>query len=236
MDDTATAWMPASESLGAHARLFTMDGRAPGAAARQDAALEPRLSERGLRLVPHGSSSPRRGEIEDFIRSEYRKHFDANVHEFMPTLIALHDGNDRVCAVVGCRSAALEPLFLEVYTDKSVESLIAERAGVAVPREQIVEIGSLACRDGRSALAIVRALVPFLISAGFTWVAFTGADTVVNVLRRLELEPCALCVADSRKLGAARFAWGSYYDHDPVVMAGRLRDGVEMLESMPGIQ
>lgn len=236
MDDTALAWTPASDVLGAHARFFTMDGTVTAAVARQDDALDPRLCEHKFRLVPHGSSSPRRGEIEDFIRGEYRRHFDANVREFMPTLLALHDDKDRVCSVVGCRSAALEPLFLEVYTERSVESLIADRAGVAVPREQIVEIGSLACRDGRSALAIVRALVPFLIGAGFTWVAFTGADTVVNVLRRLKLEPYALCAADSRRLGAARFTWGRYYDHDPVVMAGRLRDGVEMLDSMPGIQ
>ena len=85
-------------------------------------------------------------------------------------------------------------------------------------------------------MGIVRALVPYLIGAGFTWVAFTGADTVVNVLRRLNLEPLRLCVADCRKLGAARFAWGSYYDHDPVVMAGRLLDGVEALDSIPGVQ
>ncbi|HSG66144.1 MAG TPA: thermostable hemolysin, partial [Gammaproteobacteria bacterium] len=211
MDDTAMAWMPASKPHGVQLGPFAIVGAQTAAIARQDVALDARVPERSLRLVPHGRGSPRRREIEAFIRAEYREHFGADVREFMPTLIALHDTTDRICAAVGCRSAALEPLFLEIYADEHIESLIAERTGVAVRRERIVEIGSLACRDGRAAFAIVRALVPFLIGAGFTWVAFTGADTVVSVLRRLKLEPLALCVADGRKLGAARHTWGSYY-------------------------
>jgi hypothetical protein len=192
--------------------------------------------EIGSRLVLHGRGSPRRAELESFIRSEYREHFDADVREFMPTFLALHDATDRIVAAVGCRSAALEPLFLEIYTDKPIESMIAERAAVRIPREQIVEIGSLACRDARSAMAIIRALAPYLINAGFSWVAFTGADTVVRVLRRLRLLPIALCVADSSRLGAARAAWGSYYEHDPVVMAGRLLDGIGAPDDLPDVQ
>jgi len=235
MSNAAIARMPANEFFGLRMRSLPMEG-AKFAAARPARSFDgPRVDPRS-RLVLHGRGSPRRAELESFIRNEYREHFDADVREFMPTFLALHDATGRISAAVGCRSAAFERLFLEIYTEKPIEAMIAERACVNVPREQIAEIGSLASRDARSAMAIVRALSPYLIDAGFSWVAFTGADTVVNVLRRLKLEPVALCIADSSKLGASRSAWGSYYDHNPVVMAGRLLDGIEAFDDIPGIQ
>lgn len=188
------------------------------------------ISGGALRLIAHDGASPRRAEIEALIQQEFRRHFDADVREFMPTLVALHDEQDVIVAAVGCRSAATARLFLEVYTDKRIEELISESVSVNVDRDRIVEIGSLVCRDARAAMAIVEALVPHLLAAGFTWVAFTGADTIVRVLRRLKLLPLALCAADSDKLGAGRGAWGRYYEHNPVVMAGRLSDGLQILE------
>jgi hypothetical protein len=94
-----------------------------------------------------------------------------------------------------------------------------------VPRERIVEIGSLACHSASAAIAIVQTLVPHLLRAGFSWVVFTGADTVMNVFRHLGLEPRALCEANPRLLGDACDDWGTYYDHEPQVMAGRIADG-----------
>jgi hypothetical protein len=117
-------------------------------------------------------------------------------------------------------------LFLETYTREPIEIALASSNGFFVPRERIVEIGSLACRNGTAAVAIVRALVPYLLRAGFTWVVFTGADTVMNVFRYLGLSPRALCPADPLLLGEARHDWGTYYDHAPQVMAGRIADGL----------
>ena len=234
MNDAAIARMPTSELFGLRMKPLPMDG-ALTATGPLDSCSSALVGPRP-RLFLHGRGSPQRSELETFIRNEYREHFDADVREFMPTFLALHDAAGRISAAVGCRSAALEPLFLEVYTEQPIERMIEMRAGAPVPRDRIVEIGSLACRDGRAAMAIIRALAPYLIEAGFSWVAFTGADTVVNVLRRMNLEPLALCVADSSRLGASRLLWGSYYDHDPVVMAGRLTDGLDAMGSAPGLQ
>jgi hypothetical protein len=149
----------------------------------------------------------------------------------MPQLLALEDQAGRFHAVVGCRSAADGPLFLERYTRAPIERLISRHAGMAVRRSEIVEIGSLACRGGRAAVEIISGLVPFLIGSGFGWVAFTGADTVKNVFRRMRLFPTALCKADPALLGAGATDWGRYYDHDPEVMVGRLREGAAVLAS-----
>lgn len=176
-------------------------------------------------LVSHGVHSPQRATLEDFVRREFLAHFGARISHFMPELLGLHGPDGSIRAVVGCRAAAAEPLFLETYTREPVEIALASLNGFFVPRERIVEIGSLACRNATAAVAIVRALVPYLLRAGYSWVVFTGADTVMNVFRHLGLAPRALCAADPLLLGEARHDWGTYYDHEPHVMAGRIADG-----------
>jgi hypothetical protein len=176
-------------------------------------------------LVSHGPLSPQRSLLEEFVRSEFLLHFGAHVRQFMPELLGLHTMGGDFRAVVGCRAAAAERLFLETYTREPIEDALAARNGFFVPRERIVEIGSLACRSATAAVAIIRALVPHLLSAGFSWVVFTGADTVMNVFHHLGLTPRELCRANPQLLGEARHDWGTYYEHNPHVMAGRIADG-----------
>jgi hypothetical protein len=182
-------------------------------------------------LVRHERQSPLRGIVEDFIAAEFREHFGADIRSFMPTLVGLHDTTGRLKAAVGYRAAAREPLFLETYTNGPIERVLQRQSGIDVPRSAIVEVGSLACTGGRAAMEMVAALGPALIEDGFSWVVFTGADTVRNVFRRLRLKPIALCIANKTLLGDARREWGSYYEHNPVMMAGRLADGVGALEA-----
>ena len=177
------------------------------------------------RLVSHGPLSPQRALLEEFVRSQFLAHFGAKIRHFMPQLLGLHGANGDIRAVVGCRAAAAERLFLETYTRAPIEDALAAQNGFFVPRERIVEIGSLACRNATAAVAIVRALVPHLTNAGFSWVVFTGADTVMSVFRLLGLAPRALCPANPLLLGDARHDWGTYYAHNPHVLAGRIADG-----------
>lgn len=182
-------------------------------------------------LTCHGRYSPERHLLEDFVRREFLAHFGARIRHFMPELLALHGPEGAIRGVVGCRPAAGEPLFLETYTREPIESVLAARNGFLVPRERIVEIGGLACRGATAAIAIVRALVPHLLNAGFTWVVFTGADTIMNVFRHLGLAPLELCAADPALLGSARHDWGTYYEHDPRVVAGRIADGFKTAQT-----
>jgi hypothetical protein len=191
------------------------------------------IDETGANLERHDRASPQRTLLESFVREEFRAHFGASVRQFMPELLALRSAAGEVRAVVGCRAAASEPLFLETYTRQPIEEALALRNGFWVPRERIVEIGSLACRGATAAVTIVRALVPYLLEAGFTWVVFTGADTVMNVFRYLGLAPRTLCRADPLLLGDARHEWGSYYAHDPHVCAGRIEDGMRVTMPRP---
>ena len=187
-------------------------------------------------LIEHPRGSPRRADVEAFIRDEFRRFFGATIAEFMPSLVALHGPDGELRAAAGYRGAESGKLFLEMYTRRPIEGVIAERLGVDVPRAQIVEVGSLVSRGGRAAMDIIRALVPALIRAGFTWVVFTGANTVRNVFQRLDLAPFALCAADKTLLGEAQHAWGTYYDHHPIVMTGRIADGMHVVPTVAGVQ
>ncbi len=199
--------------------------------------IAPSFGGAGEILVTHDQASQRRARIERFIRAEYREHFGARIQSFMPVLVGLHDSRGDVLGAVGCRGAADERLFLETYTGAPIEKVIGERFDVKVRREEIVEVGSLACRNGRAAMAMVQALVPHLLEAGFSWVVFTGADTVIRVFERLHLAPRELCVAERSKLDAGQRAiWGTYYDHNPRVMAGRLLDGIRTLGRLGSVE
>ncbi len=197
---------------------------APGAALDRSPSVRRRAATAAA-IVSHGPLSPQRPLLEEFVRSEFLAHFGATIRHFMPQLLCLTGASGDIRAVVGCRAAAAERLFLEAYTGAPIEHVLAAQNGFFVPRERIVEIGSLACRNATAAVAIVRALVPHLTSAGFSWAVFTGADTVMNVFRSLGLAPRALCPANPLSLGEARYDWGTYYDHNPHVMAGRIADG-----------
>ncbi len=192
--------------------------------------------DRNAFLVRYREATKGRRQIEAFIADEYRRHFAADIRDFMPTLVGLHDDGGRLKAAVGYRAAQSERLFLEMYMNRPIEEVVSMQSGLDVARDAIVEVGSLACNGGRAAMEIVTALVPALIEDGFSWVVFTGADTVRNVFRRLELKPVALCIANKSMLGTDQKQWGTYYDHNPVVMAGRLADGIVALEPVSGVQ
>jgi hypothetical protein len=193
------------------------------------------VSQLPSRLIAHSRRSSERRLLEEFVKQEFTIHFGARVKHFMPVLLGLHDAAGSIRGVVGCRSAAEQPLFLESYTRMPVEAAL-ETLGIEVARDEIVEIGGLACRDARAAVDIVGALIPYLLEAGFSWVVFTGADTVKSVFRRMRLAPMVLCRADPALLGPERDDWGTYYDHHPEVMAGRLRDGRAALSAAAAVQ
>lgn len=194
-----------------------------------DDALARRTLARRSYLIRHDPGTPFRRGVEDFITAGFREYFAASVRTFMPTLVGLHDATGRLKAAVGYRGAGAARLFLETYTNGPIEQVLRRQAGVEVAREEIVEVGNLACTGGRAAMEMIAALGPALIEDGFSWVVFTGADTVRNVFRRLGLKPIALCIANKSLLGERQREWGNYYEHNPVVMAGRLADGLAAL-------
>lgn len=186
--------------------------------------LQPRNSV--IRISHVDARSPRRPEVEAFIRDKFLRHYDASVSVFAPNLLLIESG-EQIVAATGWRSAASGRLFLEHYLDEPVERTLSVRAGRAVARERIVEVGNLAADKAGGSVHVILALADYLDGLGHEWVVFTATQELIGIFARLGLPLLALGQADPERLGAAARDWGRYYDTRPVVVAGRIRLALE---------
>ncbi|HRP22866.1 MAG TPA: thermostable hemolysin [Thauera sp.] len=188
----------------------------------RDAALSP--VPRSLHLVP--ADAARRAAVQDFIRDRFAAHYQADVRHFMPCLFGLEADDGSLHGAVGCRSAAVQPLFLERYLDESIEDAIAARSGERVERADVVEVGNLAARGAGLSRLLIVALTRLLAAEGVRWAGFTGTPALINSFRRLGIVLHGLAPADPLRLGVDheqwRAEWGTYYDNRPQVMVAEV--------------
>lgn len=188
---------------------------------RADAEIHVHGSQRYVTALSDAQAADR-AELEQFIRSVFGQAYGANIRYFMPLLMSLRDGNGRLLAVCGLRNANRAALFLETYLDAPVEVLIAERAGQAVAREDIVEVGNLAVAEPGFAPHLLASVSRYLHGTGTQWAVFTAIPVLCNSLARLSMQLEVLSEARLDRIAPAERAdWGSYYDKRPQVMAVR---------------
>jgi hypothetical protein len=190
---------------------------------------------RPQRLRVHGPESADRGAVEQYIHAIYRTRFGADVRHFAPTLVSLHDADGQLTAAVGYRAADAGPLFLERYLAAPVEVLLSAEPG-AVARGRIVEVGHLASARAGEGRRLITLMGPHLAGLGFQWVVSTLTEELRQLFLRLGIAPLALGVADPAVLGAQAQAWGRYYDHRPVVLAGQIEQALQRFQRLPGQQ
>ena len=174
-------------------------------------------------LQLHRVGDPGRAQVEDFIAGVFARRFGATVTGFAPVLVALRDPDDgQLVAAAGYRPAAREPLFLEAYLGGPVESVLARHLRVAPARGDIVEVGHLAATRAGAGRRLMIGLGQQLAGEGFRWIVCTLTQELRHLLPRLGITPLALAQATAAALEGDAAAWGSYYEHDPVVLAGDL--------------
>jgi hypothetical protein len=184
--------------------------------------MPPALRARGAtaRLEPVHRTHPQRASFEQFIAARFDRAYGARVTHFLPHLLGVRDGLARWQAASGYTPAAGERLFLEQYLDRAVEDALGG-LGRPAAREQIVEVGNLAAVSAGMARVLIPLLARHLHRLGYEWVVFTATRELRNSFRRLGLHPLRLARADPARLPDRGASWGTYYRHDPVVMAGR---------------
>ncbi len=173
-------------------------------------------------------ASPRRSEVEIFIRDVFAAHYGADVRSFAPNLMLLEQGDLKVAAT-GWRVAASGPLFLECYLDNPIEQTLTQLAERPVLRSRIVEVGNLAAVKAGGSLQVILALAAHLDRLGHEWVVFTATQELIGIFTRLGLPLLALAKADPSRLGDEAKTWGDYYATEPIVVAGRIRTAIERL-------
>lgn len=181
------------------------------------------------RLRVHAPGDPGRAAVEDFIRGIYSERYGADVRQFARSLVSLRDGDDELVAAAGYRAADQSPLFLERYLGTPIEARLAGAAPAAPARSRIVEVGHLAAGRAGEGRRLVLLLGPHLASQGFQWVVSTLTEELRHLLLRLGIMPMPLGVADPAMLGDEAARWGSYYDHRPMVLAGRIDHALKSL-------
>ena len=178
-----------------------------------------------LRLVePEGR---RRLETQEFIAQAYHRVFRANLQSFYPSLIALHGESPLLCGAAGARYADGQELFLEQYLQSPVERLIENGARAPVQRSSVVEIGSFSVRRPALTYPFISMIGGWLQTYGVEWLVFSLTGTLRHLFTRAGVELLDLGPAQSSRLAQSDNDWGSYYQHDPRVMAARLTSGLD---------
>jgi hypothetical protein len=138
--------------------------------------------------------------------------------------------------VIGLRSAAPKPLYLEQYLEQPVEAAIATATGQAVQRHQVVEVGNLAGVNCRAAMRMVAALPAYLLARDYRWIVFTATSAVRGILQGFDAPLVELARADGSRVASSPDRWGRYYESDPRVLAGYLPDSRWIPGFNPGLQ
>lgn len=206
-------------------------GASAAALAQPAPSAQPAASARPAQpaLRRHTPEDPDRGEVESFIGAIYQRRYAARVQRFAPELVSLRDARGAIVAAAGYRAAASGPLYLERYLASPVEHLLEGDSRARPSREGIVEVGHLAAAKAGEGRRLALLLAPHLTALGFQWVVSTLTEELRQLFARLGIVPLALGAADPLALGDEARGWGSYYEHRPVVLAGRLGPAMETL-------
>ena len=184
----------------------------------------------GLPHHPNPAATDRL-EIEHFIRDVFARRFDACVPIFMPELVARRDAGGRVVAAAGIRVAS-EPLYLEQYLDAPVECCIERLTGQRPARSRVAEVGQLAAASAGEGQRMIVELALRLSARRFEWVVATLTRELQQRFARMGIRPLLLNKADPGRLSGGASAWGRYYEHNPLVLAGHLPSAMTRLQGL----
>jgi len=163
-----------------------------------------------------------RAELERFIAERFREAYGAKVSHFCAQLLGMRDAAGAWQAAAGYSPAASGALYLEHYLDQPVELVLSGALDRTVPRARIVEVGNLASGARGFGRRFLPALRRHLLDLGYRWVVFTATREVRGILQHLAFEARPLAPASPARLPDGGAGWGTYYAHDPNVMAGTI--------------
>jgi hypothetical protein len=189
----------------------------------------------GPGLQVHGVDDPERDQVQAFIARVYAQRFGARVEQFAPCLVSLRDAlSGELVAAAGYRFADSGPLFLERYLSAPIETLLSAQHGAPVARRGVVEVGHLAAGRAGEGRRLILLLGQHLAQQPdqrtADWVVSTLTQELRHLFVRLGVTPLALGQADPAAVGDNLAAWGRYYEHRPVVLAGRLQAALRLMD------
>ena len=158
-----------------------------------------------------------RARVEDEIRTTYWERFQARLNRLPRTLVASVSTSGIIECAAGVRFSEHD-FFSECYLDLPVEIALQHRFGLPVQRNRIIEVCNLAGRKPGRSQSFIASFIEFAESDEFDWVIFTATKSLRALLERSGLRMTQLGRAERFRV-ANPSDWGSYYEHDPRVMA-----------------
>lgn len=163
------------------------------------------------------AGEPGRAEVEHHIQRVYRRTYQARINEFAPLLVAARLGSGEILCAAGVRTSQ-DGFFSEDYLDVDFGAALLMATGVEVPRENIMEVVSLASTSPFPVLPMLDAMIQRGRNQGMTCGVFTATRALRGLLRRARLDFMTLAPADPARIESPEL-WGSYYQSDPWVCA-----------------
>lgn len=185
-----------------------------------------RCSDHWLCQVRPGTAAAER--VMDFIRRRFLQAYGARPELRPLPLMVLVNRHGTLLAAVGVRPATSERLFLEDYLDQPVERALPEPGCC---RDNIMEIAHLAGVEAGVSRLLFSAMALWLERHGMNWVVCTGTGQLHNGFQRMGIQVADLGSARPERLADGGDDWGSYYQHNPRVMAMHVPEGLAGLRS-----
>ncbi|MCM2972407.1 thermostable hemolysin [Larsenimonas suaedae] len=168
-------------------------------------------------LAPH-----QRCTATALVAAAFSLHHRAQVNVRYARLLALHDDEGALLAIIGLKRADEGALMVEQYLGERVGTVLHDR-GLAhcVPSPQrIMEVGSLASMTPGAGRSLMLSLVLVLEALEIEHLVVTASRDVRNGLARLGIAMTPLQDARREHLSEPT-DWGQYYDQAPQVVAIR---------------
>ncbi len=156
-----------------------------------------------------------RPQVEDAIRTAYRREHDARLGAF-PWWLVAETCEEGVTCAASLRFAD-DGFFSEAYLDRPVEQAIGHCLGLRADRNALAEVGTLAAPRPGAVGPLVLGIITLLRARGTRWAIFTATARLRTLLRRTGIPLVELAKADPARVAGAE-SWGGYYRHDPRVM------------------
>lgn len=184
------------------------------------------LEDGRLQLHLLDSGAEARQRAQDFIAQAYQRVFAAELRCFYPSVITLHDVDDNLLGAAGARYGEGQTLFLEQYLDAPAEQLIGQQTADIVDRAKLVEIGNLSVARPAMTYPFMGMIGSWLQDYDVDWLVFALTRSLRRLFHRAGAEMLDLGPARPERLKPSANRWGSYYEHDPCIMAVRLSAGL----------
>ncbi len=188
-------------------------------------------NEHEVQIELAGYLDSRGAEIERFIQVIFRRVYGAKIRHFLPYLLSMKQ-NDKTLAALGIRRAGDERLFLELYLNRPIENVLAEKLARPIDRERVVEVGNLVSAQGGGARALIVTLAAYLSGARYKWAVFTATSQVRNNFSKLGIDLTFLADADKARLGESQKDWGTYYEQQPQVVAVSVEEAARAIQRL----